>query len=408
MVIAIFLVVGIAVALFLRPSSDAIEFFSRAFLIGVGALGTILFILGIIGVPLTRWPIWIAVAIALLLISQRRNAIPRAATFNAGLLFMVIPFAIALYGIWGLPFADYDGRATWLPKAAAIATEHSIHGPTFHGERGLNLHNHYPLLLPLDVAAMMLIAGAESTDVARPLYLLIPFAFLVFAFQRGRWLIAAAAWLPSWISAAEGGVASGYADLTTASFFGAALLAADEDDATSTGMWLAFLILTKNEGLALAIAIIGALLLCGRFKPRVSIAPIAAVVVLAIWRSSIPEAYDHRYAVQMREAVRQLPRLDDAIRALARHAFAIAEWGFVWPAIIVACIYCFIRGRDRVTILALFAATCAFLLSYITTTWNIDELASVSANRLLSQLVVPGLFVLGNAIRSRDDAAHHT
>lgn len=406
MVIAIFLVVGIAVALFLRPSSDAIEFFARAFLLGVGTLGTYLFLLGIVGVPLTQWPVWMAVAMALLLIWKRRNAIPRAAKLNAGLLLIAIPFAIALYGIWGLPFADYDGRATWLPKATAIATEHSINGPTFHGERGLNLHNRYPLLLPLDVAAMMLVARAENTDVARPLYLLIPFAFLVFAFQRGRWLIAAAAWLPSWISAAEGGVSSAYADLAAASFFGAALLAADEDDATSTGLWLAFLILTKNEGVVLAIAVVGALLLCRRVKARLFIAPVAAVIALAVWRSSIPEAYDHRYDVQMRGVWQQLPRLDDAIRALARHAFAIAEWGLVWPAIIVACIYCFIRGRDRVAILALFAATCAYVMTYMTTTWNIDELASVSANRLLAQLVVPGLFVLGNAIRSRDDAAH--
>lgn len=397
----IFLVVGVAVAVHLRPSSDAIEFFSRAFLIGAGTLGTLLFVLGVIGVPLTRITVWCVVVIALLFIWRRRDAIPRTLRASAGLLLIVIPFAIALYGIWGLPFADYDGRATWLPKAEAIVNEHSIAGPTFHGERGLNLHNHYPLLLPLDVAAMMLIAGAENTDIARPLFLLIPFAFLVFAYQRGRWLIAAAAWLPHWIAAAEGGVPSGYADLTTASFFGAALLAADEKDMRTAGMWLAFLILTKNEGIVLAIALIGALIVFRRIKPAVLIAPAIAVVALTIWRSSIPEAYDHRYHVLMRDLFNQLSRLDDAIRALARHAFAIAEWGFVWPAIILACIWSFWRGRDRVAILALFAVACVYVLTYTTTSWNIDELARTSANRLLTHLVVPGLFVLGNAIRSR-------
>ncbi|HYC60010.1 MAG TPA: hypothetical protein VEK79_10655 [Thermoanaerobaculia bacterium] len=404
----IFLVVGMAVALYLRPSPNVIEFLSRAFLIGVGALGTFLFVLGVIGISMTRWLAWSVVAIALPLIWKRRDAIPRASGANAGLLLIVIPFAIALYGIWGLPFADYDGRVTWLPKATAIVHEQSIAGPAFHGERGLNLHNHYPLLLPLDVAAMMLIAGADNTDVARPLYLFIPFGFLVYAWQHGRRLIAAAAWLPQWIAAAEGGVSSGYSDLAAASFFGAALLAADEDDAGSTGMWLGFLILTKNEGIVLATAVIGALIVFRRIKWPVLIAPAVAVVTLTIWRASIPEAYEHRYHVLMRDLLNQLPRLDDAIRAFARHAFSIAEWGFVWPAIILACIWSFVRGRDRVTILALFAAACVYVLIYTTTSWNIDELARTSANRLLTHLVVPGLFVLGSAIRSDDEAAHHS
>jgi hypothetical protein len=371
----------------------------------------------------TRATIWIIVAVALLLIVRKREAflpamrtarLKRSRSSVIGLLLIALPFVAVLYGMWDLPVGDYDGRATWLPKAAAIAHEHSITGPYFQGERGLNLHNHYPLLLPLDVAAMMLVAGTESVAVARPLYFLIPFAFLTFIYesvserlQESTWIIAIAAWLPPWIVAPEGGVASSYSDLTTAAFFGAAVLAASDDEEShsvrSIGMWLTFLVLTKNEGLFLAIVLIGALAVTGRirrFATAVQIAagPLVAIAALAIWRTSVPEAYDHRYHEEALQIFDKLPRIGDAASAFCSHAFSVANWGFVWPAIIAASIWSIVRRRDFVTILAVFGAAFVYVLTYTVTTWNIDELASVSANRLLTHLVVPGLLIVASTV----------
>lgn len=437
----LFLIVGVAAALHLQPQlpQRLVGWFAGAFLVGVGATGSLLFLLALIGMRITSLMAWSIVIVAGLLIWRKRAALlsvmrspqqARSRSSMIGLLLIALPFVAALYGMWSLPISDYDGRATWLPKAAAIANEHSIAGPFFQGERGLNLHNHYPLLLPLDVAAMMLITGTESVDIARPLFLLIPLAFLTFAYesvrvrlQESAWVIAIAAWLPPWIVAPEGGVSSAYADLTTAAFFGAAVFAASDEHeardehepstARSVGMWLTFLILTKNEGLILALALIGALVVCGRIKhlataAQIATGPLVAVVMLAIWRASVPEAYEHRYHEQAKEIFNKLPRIGNAVTAFCSHAFSVANWGFVWPAIIAASIWSIVRRRDCATVLAVFGAALAIVLTYTITTWNIDELASVSANRLLTHLLVPGLLVLANTAHEalRYDRAH--
>jgi hypothetical protein len=422
---SIFMIVGVAAVLHLRPGlpRHSVGWFAGAFLAGVGATGSLLFLLALLGIPVTRAVIWGIVAVALLLIFGRREALlaamrnaqqRRSRSSVAGLLLIALPFVAALYGMWGLPAGDYDGRTTWLPKAAAIADEHSIDGPFFQGERGLNLHNHYPLLVPLDVAAVMLIAGTGNVDVARPLYFLIPLAFLLFVYESvqerledSAWVIALAAWLPPWIVAPEGGVSSTYADLTTAAFFGAAVLAASDGrephSARSVGLWLTFLILTKSEGLVLAVALIGALAVCGRIKHLATAAqivagPLAAVAALAIWRARVPEAYDHRYQEQARELFDKLPRIGEAAKAFFGHAFSLANWGFVWPAIVAASLWSMVRRRDQVPVLAVFGAALTIVLTYTITTWSIEELASVSANRLLTQLLVPGLLILANTI----------
>ena len=431
---SIFLIVGVAAALHLQPQlpQRLPGWFAGAFLVGVGATGSLLFLLALIGIPITSLVAWSIVVIAGVLIWRKRAALlsalrtqeARSRSSRIGLFLIALPFVAALYGMWGLPISDYDGRATWLPKAAAIANEHSIEGPFFQGERGLNLHNHYPLLLPLDVAAMMLIVGTESVDIARPLFLLVPLAFLIFVYesvhehlQESAWVIAIAAWLSPWIAAPEGGVSSAYADLATATFFGAAVLAASDEhephSARSVGMWLTFLILTKQEGLVLAIALIGALAVCRRIKSfatalRIATGPLLAIAALAIWRASVPEAYDHRYHEEAKEILHKLPRIGHAATAFCTHAFSVANWGFVWPAIVAASVWSIVRRRECATILAVFGAALAYVLTYTVTTWNIDELASVSANRLLTHLLVPGLIVLANTVHEalRYDRAH--
>ena len=63
----------------------------------------------------------------------------------------MLPYVLLLFVASILPLTDYDGLVTWMPKALAIVSDHSIVGPFFHGARGLNLHNQYPLLVPLEL-----------------------------------------------------------------------------------------------------------------------------------------------------------------------------------------------------------------------------------------------------------------
>ena len=422
---SLFMIAGVAAALHLRPwlPRRLMGWFAGTFLVGAGATGTLLFLVALFGIPITSLVVWSIAVVAGLLIWRKRAALlsamrdpqpARSGSSTIGLLLIALPFVAALYGMWGLPFGDYDGRATWLPKAAAIAHEHSIAGPFFQGERGLNLHNRYPLLLPLDIAAMMLVTGTEQAGIARPFFLLLPFAFLIFAYesvceqlQESAWVIAIAAWLPPWIAAPEGGVSSAYADLMAAAFFGAAVFAAsDEHDAhraRSVGMWLTFLILTKNEGMVLAIVLTGALVVCGRIRSfataaRIAAGPLLAVASLAVWHTNVPEAYDHRYHEGAKQILDKLPRIGNAATAFCKYALSVADWGLVWPAIVAAGIWSLVRRRNFVPILAVFGAALAYVLTYTVTTWNIDELASVSAHRLLTHLIVPGLLILANTV----------
>lgn len=368
-----------------------------AFLLGVGVNGTVLFLLGILSVPLPPIVFGSVLAAGLAVAALRWRHVMRMRWRGdlhevASTVLILLPFLLLLWISTIVPLSDYDGRTTWIPKAVAIAGEQSIRGDFFHGRLGLNLHNRYPLLMPMNAASLIALRG----DI-RFLYILIAPAMLLaardlLAPRYGRpiasWCMAALAWLPQVVVASEGGATSAYNDLTVAAFFGLAIVTrvARPDRVAAAGLWCAFLVLTKNEGLLLATAV-------AAYRPKwqTVIFPGIAFAALLIWQRSIPDAYDERNFALLLDLPQRLGRLDDAVLAMGRHAVDVRMWGLFWPVLPV----CLAIGRRPVmAAVPLLLALAGYTVVMACTSWNIDQLARVTAHRLLLHCVIPASIIM--------------
>lgn len=375
----------------------------RAWMLGCGSVGAILYVIGTCRVPLT--PVTTLLLLAGLMLAAIRsrhrterqpdagNPVTRWAV--AAALVASVPVVVACVDAATLPTRDYDGRTFWLPKALAISQEHSITGPFFRGENIRNLHNRYPLLVPLDASVVLQLTRDQDAETGtRWLYLLFGVAFLMMladlcgarGIAPGWWCAAAAAWLPPFFA----GMTGSSCDLPLAAFAGAA--AADLDaihrDAArprTFALYVSFLILTKNEGVVIALALCALALL--RWRTRWLALPVSAVAVLFVWRASVPNAYDENYAALVR--IPELARVITAVGELVAHAAAPAQWGALWVAAAIAMIV------RRSAVAALIGMTfAAYVYVYSITSWNIGELARVSADRLLLHQVAPAMMLI--------------
>jgi hypothetical protein len=271
---------------------------------------------------------------------------------------------------------------------------------------------------------IMSLSGDTRNETARWLYVLTAISALVVLRSMlatwfgawGAWTAAAVAWLPV-LSSIEGGALAAYNDFTLAAFFGIAVLyviaSADEPHALrAAGLFAAFALLAKNEGLALAIAIVIAAAVARRVKGSIIVPVVAALALVSWWKTQVPAAYDEQYGVLIRTLPASLHRIGSAIRALASHAVDFSEWGAFWIAVAVAIVIGAFTHRSQrfaILVVAILAPLGAYTLALTVTSWSVDELANVAANRLLSHLVLPGAclvaLVAGNLhVSSRREA----
>ena len=399
------------------------------FLIGVASNGLLLYVLGVLGIRLGAAvyiiiPAASAVVLLVLLVRPSKPTVERPPQKEALLpsFLFYVPLLLLFCTAAILPTRDYDGRVTWIPKARAIVREQTLAGPFFQGRLGLNLHNRYPLLLPLNVAGIMTLSGRDDSETGRWLYVLIAISallsargLLVDAYPvAGVWVFAGAAWLPVLLDI-EGGALSAYSDWAVCGLTGlGALSLASENHRgglRTASLAMAALVLTKSEGTAIAIAIFLAALAARRLRSRsdwvVLGAPtLFAAALLAKWRATVPAAYDEQYGILLRGLLSSRARFPGAVGEFFRHAGEIHEWGLFWPATAIALLLTLLTARrSQVVIPAVVLAvtTVAYLIAYTVTSWNIAELAAVSTNRLLTQLIVPACWILVIAF---DTASH--
>ncbi|HEV7238863.1 MAG TPA: hypothetical protein VGQ36_06445 [Thermoanaerobaculia bacterium] len=429
--LALFSVVGTAVALLLRiplPPSIAARI-AFVFLLGAGAHGAILFVLAAPGVRMNLWTFLAVPLLALVSFGVRRQRLRFSILpchFESGSvasalqkIVFALPIAVLLFAAAVLPIRDYDGRVTWLPKARAIAIEQSTTGPFFQGERGLNLHNRYPLLLPLDAATTMVLSGDTRNEAARWLYVLIPIALFVVlrVMLSSAWIAAAMPWLGV-LTAIEGGALAAYNDFALAAFLGMAvlyLLASLDQPAAlrAVGLFAAFAVLTKNEGAMLALAILAAAVFVRRLKSIGEwlwmLVPVAAAEgIVVYWRTLVPAAYDEQYEVLVSSLPASLDRVPAAMLAILRHAADVSEWGGFWIAVAVAIVAVAVLDRSRryvILLVTMALALAAYVVALSVTSWRIEDLAAVAVNRLLVHLLVPAACMLAMALRKTEPSA---
>lgn len=379
----------------------------EAWLVASGLSGTLLFLAGVLHLPITvvTAVVCVVISAAASAVIVRRPVRPKIESPGARVATVVtlIPIAVVLYAAAFIPLRDFDGRAFWLLKAKGIAHDHAIDGPFFQ-EREINdPHNDYPLLVPLDSAAVLLLGHTYDDTYVRWLYVLTFLAFVAFIRTRlGAWPAAILAWIPQFSTAGEGGALSAYNDLALAAFVAAAFFELMEGERPwRFGMWLAFAALTKNEGLPLALILLAAGVFVLRRRILPALLPFGATVAaLFVWRHRIPHGSEEDLGALLPTLPHQLHRLPGAILGVAKH-FVAPSWGLFWCAVVIAMIALAWRGAGREVVLPAWvigAAVVLYIAVYTVTTWVQIDLINSSADRLLMHVVGPGLWVLATLV----------
>jgi hypothetical protein len=410
--------IGLLITLVLFPLagwSVARRSWGEAFLFGAGLIGTILFVAGVVHVPLVP-------AFALLLIASVGGAVwsyrnlekKHTPQFPLPTIAMALPLIAIAFIAAVTPLNDFDGRAFWVLKAKGIAHERATDGPFFQGAT-LDPRNHYPILIPIDGAVIFALSHDLDDRQLRWLYvgLLAALALLVrerianlISPEAGARCAALLVWIPQFAVANEGGALSAYNDIAIAAFAAGAFFELVGESLRPRGreirfgLWLVFLILTKSEGLpfALVFLFIGAFV----FRKRIAIPAIlaaAGAIALLVWRARIPAGDEENFVRMLPTIPEKLDHLRAALAAFPRHMLAFSSWGAFWIAVITAAIFAIRVDRRAATIaIAVIVSMLAVYVGvYVATEWVVTDLIAVTANRLLMHLAAPALFLLALA-----------
>jgi hypothetical protein len=388
----------------------------EAFLLGVGITGAVLFVAGVVHVPLV-------VAMAVLGVWgvgrgawELKKSLPLPTPHSPlPTILMCLPLLALTFATAITPLNDFDGRAFWALKAKGIAHERSIDGPFFQGGTH-DPRNQYPILIPLDGAVILSLAHSLDDRNLRWLYLGILAALALLVRERigrlvspaaGAWCAALLVWIPQFAVEPEGGALSAYNDIAIAAFVAGAFFELLDANARKSeirfGLWLAFLVLTKSEGLPLALVFlaIGAFV----FRKRIltpAIIAFVATLSLIIWRLRIPVGDEEDVFRLLPTIPEKLHRIGTAIAAFPRHMLLMPRWGIFWIAVIVTAVVATrIERRAWLAISFIFAILATYTAVYVTTAWIPSELIAVTADRLLMHVIAPSLFLLALTTRMK-------
>jgi hypothetical protein len=375
------------------------------FLLGVGTCGVVLYAALLLHVP--PRPVLIAMAIAsivTLIVARRRDSEPEKPKSVFATMVTLAPIIALLFVTAIVPLADYDGRAFWVLKAKAIATEGAVDGPFFSGERGHNPKNEYPLLIPLAASAVMSATNSLDDLGIRWLYVL---AFGSFALHARRWIgvwpAALIAWIPQFAAHAA---QTAYNDIFVAAFGALAFFElVDRRSPLRFGLWISFLALTKNEGLPFALLLVVLAAVVWRRDVLRALPPFAvALAALMVWRLRVEPTDDDPLVALLPTIGERLDRLIPAATEFVSRAFEFDRWGLFWPAVIGAAVVLVLRGQWRevslpATVIA--GMTAAYVAAYMVTPWQLVDHINASADRLLMHFIGPAAWLIASFARSR-------
>ncbi len=323
------------------------------------------------------------------------------------------------------PLKGWDSRMTWGTQARYVRQAGSVLPAALAKGHWFVTHPRYPLLLPVAQVAVQEAFGLVPDDPAyRALYAAFFPAFLLVLWDgASRWagrraaaltLLAASA-MPFLAYSADGGAASACGDLPLACLTGAALVlllrrGAKPLDALAAGLLLAGAVLTKNEGLPLALVVLtGAALRPARRGRWVrlaaaGVAPLAAFALLAAWRAGIVNRNDEAYLDLLalgtfRTAAGVIPKVLPVVLGRMLHWH---EWATFWsaaPIVLLAGWRGLRRKVARPLLLACAAPPALGWAAYLISPWDPAVLADTTWNRLLVQASIPFLLLVSLALR---------
>lgn len=441
--VALFALPGLGLAELLAPLRrlSLTRRLGYAYLLGVMAVGGFLFAAShLFGIPLRRPVIAFAIFGPTVLglavwIWRRRWRESRRTPASRWQLLAALAIGAILLGpltsALAAPLADWDGRMTWSPLASYMRHEGTVDASVLGDARWYVMHPKYPPLLPLaQVAVQEMFGAGEDEQDYRAVYVAFLMALVLVVHDgarrgtdpRAATLATLCVALPTFLSYGGGGATSGYSDLALAGFYGAALVLLLLErprpaSGLAAGCLLAGAVLTKNEGslLAMAALLLAAERLLRRRRDPVAApwalawfaaaaAPVlAAVALLASWRSAIPNRDDEDYFAVLRLSALvkgAFTRLPVIVPGVLRWTFRGADWlGFWWLYLAVLLIGIAALRRPRVRRLLLAGLTPAAIAwgAYAVST-RLPDLIGETWDRFLVQGLVPLAFVFACAL----------
>jgi hypothetical protein len=413
------------------------------YLLGVAAIaGTLYALSHTLAVPLRAPAIWTTAGVFLAtgLIAHRRSPLrrrrerppqdrwTRALGWAAVLIGGFVCLGVAADAVTD-PVKDWDGRMTWCAQARYIRAAGSVDAPVLTDDQWFITHPQYPLLLPVaQVAAQEAYGATEDSHAFRILYAaFLPVLMLLlhdgarrFAGETaGALAVILVAVLPI-ASELEGSAATTYSDLPLACFYGGGLLLllcrrGRLASAAAAGVLLGAALLSKNEGLPLAIAalVIGALApgrarrgpARQRRRRRLLLAclpPLLALALLLAWRAGIPNRQDESYpallaALDWRQALFHQPGL--FLPVIGSGLVSWERWRGFWflaPVLLALGWRCWRRPlTKRLAAAAVIPVAIAWVAYAVH--WDPASLARVTWDRILLQAAVPLFLLLAGA-----------
>jgi hypothetical protein len=317
-----------------------------------------------------------------------------------------------------VPLHNIDAVAIWGLKAKLLAHETLRASPYFHDPTQSYSHQDYPLLVPLLMAAAYGLRGAFDEPLGKLVHVGIFVALLLLLHAGVRRSLSRTASLLLLVLFALsppllGQAAAGLADPALMLFYTGsliALLAWLETGAASDlriGCVLtAFLVFTKNEGMALAalnLAVFALATLCSRGERSVrALGGHAALALLPMlpwlaFRAGLPKTHEN-YGALLHPArvLDQLDRLPEIVGGLGRTLADLRLWGGLWWLLPLAWL---LAGRERRSRAAAVLAAClaahlaTYVLIFVVTPWDVRVLLEAKAYALLLQ-ASPALVLL--------------
>src|ERR1051326_4254310 len=388
-----------------------------SFLYATGIIYFVELALALLGI---RWNVWnvslpaLAIAAAVLVLSKPRLRWPHLTIVDALTLVTVVAYALyaTVARVW-----EWDFWAIWGLKARVFFEIHTIDWRFLESRWNDFAHPDYPLLLPLNYVYTALLGGGWNDRWLGAANVAFAAAFLLVVRElvaRGATpLIARTITFGATTFALSGFI--GLAEAPLIAFGGAAILflrrAAVFDDAAAMkhGAVLAGLAAcTKNEGMALLVAIAVALALSRvrlvwRLWPAFAIA-LPWVILRAIHH--LPT--DLAKGSFVGRVVSRTSHIGTAGELLLRDLHA--PW--LWSAILVAILvvpHAF-RVRERFVLLAFLFQLGIYVVTYLGTPFNIEWQVETSWPRLTAHVAAPLLvtvmLMLARMFAPEDDLAH--
>lgn len=423
--VLIILLLGSVLTLFLTGSRrrPLVEVLGLIFLLGAGAMPTILTWHSLFGIGPSRLTVaLIALASIMVLINMRRWVAARLPLlpakpadwregFLGGALIVTIGLVnlIVLINTLGVPLVEWDSFAIWGLKAKVLFhSPLNPRPPFFTDVRMTYSHLDYPLLTPMLVAGGYAMIGQVEEQIGRIGLPLIFMGQTLLAYVGMRmWMNRIPALgmtlvlmgCPYIVFLAPMGIA----DVPLSGFLLGGIVyllkwvqSRDTCDALICAACLSFAAQTKSEGLALmAIIMLIVAIITVMRRTWKTLGACALLIVLCvgpwlIWSMGVPHLNENYHSqLTIPNIIKNTGRLSVILPALVNHIIDIELWGVLWFMLVLMAIMGFraIMRPEGIVLWSLIILHLGlYTVIYVVTPWNVAELINASMARLLIHL----------------------